>query len=255
MAALLSWLIMTPLQATEDCSESPASFDARFSVERNGKFIADSQVSLTRLSDDEWQYRINTRGRKGLASFLKVKSKEEVTFRIADKDRWLPLRYESRFDSRVKDKQNRITMDWGTRQASGRDDKKSWLLPLKETATVSLMINPLLQHQLRTASPQLEFLTIDKGREKLLKFSVISEDEISTQLGRFEAIRIDRVRSGTSPRTTSTWFAPALDFMPVRIDQKNDEKDEHVIMTLVSLQTDESCDHHQVTTGRDQITD
>ncbi len=233
---------MSVLQTAEgQCIAGLSPFAATYDVERNGKRIGESIVTLSELSNHRWEYRIRTRGNKGIAALLKVRSTETVTFEMDASGTLRPLSYHSDVRSRVKDRERRVEFDWTSMRATGNNDGEAWSLPLQTGYTVSPMLNLNIQIALRKGLSTFDGSTLDKGKPRSMAFSKNQQQLIETGLGSLQATQVSRVRDTNSSRATITWFANSLGYLPIRLEQHQVEKGDDTIMTLSSLSQNQAC--------------
>lgn len=235
-------MLMSALHSADaQCLAGLSPFEASYTVERNGKRIGHSTVSLAPLSDGQWEYRIQTQGNKGMAALLKIRSTETVTIEVDPAGSVRPLRYRSDVSSRVKDRQRDADFDWTTRRATGNNDGDRWSLPLQAGYTVSPMLNLDIQLALRKGQDAFEGTTIDKGKPRSMRFTRDQQQHIETGLGSLRATEVNRVRDDDSSRATVTWFAQDLGYLPIRLEQHQLEKGDDTIMTLESFTQGRIC--------------
>ena len=74
---------------------------------------------------------------------------------------------------------------------------------------------------MRAGRDDLEFAVFDRMRLRSFQFKVGGLEIIDTPMGSIEAVRIERINQ--KRRKTTLWFAPKMDFMPVKIVQNDGE--------------------------------
>ena len=72
---------------------------------------------------------------------------------------------------------------------------------------------------LKDGRETLEYRVADKRAIETHRYRIAGRESIATARGRFDCIRIERVREKPG-RTTTTWIAPSRGYTPVRIVQK-----------------------------------
>ena len=74
------------------------------------------------------------------------------------------------------------------------------------------------QNKLKSGKYDVEYLVIDKGRERNYIFKLVESETIDTIFGQTETVVIKRIIQGNK-RSTLTWYAINHDFVPVKIEQ------------------------------------
>jgi len=101
---------------------------------------------------------------------------------------------------------------------------KSGAFALDEPVLDRLSVTLAVMSALRRGEQRSEYRVFDSGKLKDVVFENQGTEALETSLGTLESVRVLRSNAGGSSRTTVTWFAPTLDFMPVKIEQyKRDE--------------------------------
>ncbi len=75
--------------------------------------------------------------------------------------------------------------------------------------------------QMNTHITDSEFTIVDKQSLKQYLFKVIGNEEIETDIGKYNTVMVNRTRAGSS-RSTTLWLAKELFYLPIKIQQKKD---------------------------------
>ena len=65
-----------------------------------------------------------------------------------------------------------------------------------------------------------ELPIFDTGRIKAVEFVRTGPETLKTRLGNIETIRVINRNATGGSRETTTWFAPSLDYLPVKIEHR-----------------------------------
>jgi hypothetical protein len=97
-----------------------------------------------------------------------------------------------------------------------RGDER-WERQVNEDTMDELLSQFRLMMAVRAGHRSMSFTVVrGDGDVRSYDFEVTATEVVETPAGSFEALRVDRLRGSESRRTT-TWFAPALDYLPVII--------------------------------------
>ncbi len=202
-------------------SDSPYStFEVEYSVGNNYVTAGNANLSLKK-EGAVWIYRLTTlpTGIFKLAGKGKI---EEISVLLMDDDNLKPQRYSYRQDAETSRNVD-AWFDWEEKQlkytSRGTDGVEDLTSPILDRLSVTLAV----REQLRLGFDQLAMAVFDTGRIKSMVFNNEGAETLSTKLGETETIRIKSLHEGGSKRrATTTWFAPDLDYIPVKIEQHKD---------------------------------
>ncbi len=208
-------------------------YSARYSLYRNGKLAGKANVQLSN-EGDKWIMSTEGSGTHGLARFLRAKDREYVEGQLQD-GRFVPLRFER--DISVAGIGNHwiALFDWPSDTVTIEVDRKSIELNLRGEALDGLSLKLELQRRLRKQEENMEFWLVDEDEVKQQNFRILPPEMLETSLGCLETIPVERIRSPESKRYTRAWYAPALDYLAVRLEHGKTDG-EHVEMRIANLQ-------------------
>lgn len=217
--ALLAALLCTPLARAGD--PAPQGFEALYRVEQAGLSLGEMRRSLRRRADGDYVYESLSRA-TGLAALLVRESVlERSVWRLRDGDAQ-PLRYEEEKTGGERDALSRVDFDWPRGMAIGAGSGGAWEMAVTPAVQDRLLYQFSLVLDLRRgASGPLEYSVADGGSLKHYRFRRLGEESLEGPLGRYQTVKLQHVREDKR-RVTTLWCAPALDFMPVRVDQERD---------------------------------
>ena len=114
--------------------------------------------------------------------------------------------------------------DWEARsltfQKRGEEKTETFDDPVIDRLSVTLYV----MNALRNGFDRLELQVFDNGEIKTVEFINEGTELLKTRLGELETIKVMNRKVGGSSRSTTTWFAPSLDYIPAKIEQvKRDE--------------------------------
>jgi hypothetical protein len=205
-----------------DPPDPPAPFEAHYQVSRNGFGIGEARVSLHDEGAGRYTYETRT-GPTGLLALLRRGSEvHERSSWVIHGEHLRPLEYEyhQRLGSRRRDV--RLTFDWAHNTVRNDIGGDVWTMEVPEGTLDKLLVQLAVMVDLQDGPAELEYQVADGGMLKTYQFSVTGTETLETPIGTFETTRVERVHSEQA-RTTVLWCAPELNFLPVRVEQR--EKD------------------------------
>ena len=210
-------------------SAQPANFtpfEVEYDVGNNMISAGSATLQLARQGD-EWIYSLKTKPTGVFKLTGKGKIQEVSVFSIGKSTDTLtlqPQRYTYRQDEEARRSVD-AWFDWDDNQLTykrrGKEVTEGFSDPLLDRLSVTLTV----MDALRTDSfEQAELKVFDNGRVKTMLFANEGEENVPTKMGDLKTIRVRSNAVGSSSRHTTTWFAPDLDFVPVKIEQYKRDK-------------------------------
>lgn len=222
VACLLIYLVVTagihtPARAQQLPTEF-TPFEIEYEVGNNLINAGSARLSLTRQGD-EWIYSLTTKPSGIFKLTGKGKIQEISVLNASEDSASLPQRYTYR-----QDEEERRSVDawfnWDDNEIKykkrGEEVVEAFNDPILDRLSVTLAI----MEQLRTGFDRAELQVFDSGRIKSVVFENEKTEMANTRLGQTEVIRVRSYnKGGSGSRETITWFAPAFDYVPVKIEQ------------------------------------
>lgn len=223
----LPLLLSTPL-AAENASNSRDSipnsqlteFDAAYKV-RASIASGELSMSLSAASDGAYLFRTLTRPRGLVRVFARGEIDEQS--KVIYKDSTvIPLDYVLR-DTISKDHDADYTFDWAGGVVTGVERGESASGELQPGMLNRAALYVALMQDLKSGRVPEEYVLFDRGRIKSYEIENLGNEIIEVPFGRFETLRLVR-DSDDSRRSMYLWCAPALDYLPVRIELYKGDK-------------------------------
>ncbi len=211
------WLASLPAFAGGNALPEPLStFRAEYRVTNGSIELGTTAISL-QPDNGGWHYRSVTEA-TGLASLFVSGQAIEATRLEPHNGRLRPTVY----DHTDPDEEDnvRIDFDWGAHTATVRDADGTRALDLEADTLDGFSATLAMIQRVARGEEDIRIATIDDdGEHETLVFRRAGRESISAPFGTFDTVRVDRVRKGKK-RETTTWLAPELDWIAVRIDQR-----------------------------------
>lgn len=216
LTCLLALLVCPALAAAY---EPPPEFTARYELSKGPLTLAEARVEFRRPAPGRYRYEVHTQA-VGLARlFYKGEIDEVSEGRITDSGfRPERYRYERTGDDRARTAELRF--DWEAMQVVNDIANRPWRLDITP-ATIDRVTTPLqLMYDLTVggADDTLTYRIADGGELKSYTVHFEGEEIIETPAGRFRTVKVVR-RDEDGEREFRLWAAPELHYLPVRIEQ------------------------------------
>jgi len=191
------------------------AFEASYSVTRSGMQLGTTELTLARHAGG-WRFRSVTEA-QGVFSLLMSGPSTEETILAVHKGALRPLRY--RHTEPDEADNFSVVFDWAADEArverAAGDDVLALAPGTHDPFSALLAVIQRVAGGAETVRlPGID----DDGEPQTLRFAVRARERIEVPLGTYEAVRVHRVRD--DKRTTVTWLAPKLDWLPVRMVQR-----------------------------------
>ncbi len=212
----------------------PERFDASFVLSADGIEVGQTRWLLEPAGDGRYLYRSHSET-VGIAKLMRHERIEERSeWRFDDTGRVQPLHYAY---SRSGDRRARnvsVEFDWDDGRVLNTLNGHTWSMELKRGTLDKLVYLLALMHDLSEGARATRYAIADGGRLKQYQLVVVGEERIDTVLGPLEALVVERRRDGEEEGTTRVWCAPALRFLPVQVEHR--EEDGVVRLTLTRIE-------------------
>ena len=213
------WLSSANAQHIEAGDIEP--FDVVYEVGNLLLTAGTAQLSLSREAD-LWTYRLDTKPRGILKLAGKGLINEMSTMRFVPIDGKLQLQPQSYMYTQDKERRRAVaaTFNWDKKQITHKYRGEEITEALEGPIVDRLSATLLMMNALRRDFDSTVLQVFDTGRIKNVSFVNAGEETLDTPLGPIETIRVINRNADGGSRQTSTWFAPSLDFVPVKIEHR-----------------------------------
>ncbi len=212
IASLLVLLFSMPLHAEHGFQP----FTAIYTVSRNNTDIGIRTHTLS-LENDHYIYRANMHA-TGFASLFKSGEITEVSHWALYNDTVVPLSYEYR-DTDKEKRHAQLEFDWETNSVTNKVSNKSWKMTIPNGTQDKFSYMLALMQDLQHGKKNTEYKIADGGRLKTYQFKILKNETITTPIGKFNTIKLQRVRAGKKNRITYLWVLPEKNYLPIKIER------------------------------------
>lgn len=213
-AAALLLLAALPALAGGNRLPAPlAPFEAEYRV-GNGSMRVGRTLLRLEPHARGWRYESVTEAEGLLALFVDGPVVER-TLLEAHGDGLRPLQYRHR----EPDGDTRVRFDWAAGEARADTPDGARTIPLEPGTRDQFSAMLAVMQALAAGDTEVRFPGIDdEGEREPLVFVAEGRETIEVPLGRYDTVRVRRIRDGK--RSTVTWLAPELGWLPVRVEQR-----------------------------------
>lgn len=214
---------------TQLATAEPKPFVAKYTLFQDSDRVGEMTKTLSRVNDGT--YRLKTSSKARLL-FVKITYKEDAIFEWRE-NRAIPQSYLRTTDSSFTSERKTVqTFNWPTMTETGTYKDKSWDNELSESSHSRLTDIVQFQEQLKSSKEPIQsmaFLVHDRGSSKNESFQFEAFDIIDTPSGKYTTWRYRKTHNNPK-RQSLYWFAPELDFIPVRVQQFKDGEEQANMM-------------------------
>lgn len=221
--ALAATLAVAPtLVAAQPADFTP--FEVEYDVGNNVISAGSATLRLAKQGD-EWVYSLKTKPTGVFKLTGKGKIQEVSVFSVSDSTEKLQLKPQ-KYTYRQDEETRRSVDAWFTDnqltyKRRGEEFTESFSDPVLDRLSVTLtVIDELKKNNFEKATLQV----FDNGKVKTMLFTNEGTETVDTRMGPLETVRVRSNAVGGATRHTTTWFAPALDYVPVKIEQYKRDK-------------------------------
>ncbi|MFW5450940.1 MAG: DUF3108 domain-containing protein [Methylophagaceae bacterium] len=231
MAKLIRFILLLILSQGLIAQELP-DFSANYLVELNSLQAGELKQTLTTNSDGSRIFKSATQA-KGIFAFFKPDLVEETSVWHQQEEIIIPQTYLYQRTGGKKDKYMQLHFDWPANRLHINDKKQPWSLELEPKTLDKLVYQFALMSDLADHKTTFNYRIADGGRLKTYTINLLEHEIISTPLGKIETVKLFRQREKKSKRQTTLWCAPALNYLPVKLEHV--EKDGAVFTAVLRL--------------------
>ncbi len=192
-------------------------FSANYLVRLKGLSAGELKRELSTNIDGSRTFSSKSQA-KGIFAFFKPDLVEETSIWLQKGKIIQPQSYLYQRTGGKKDKYLNLSFDWENHIVNIDNKKQTWALDAKPYTFDKLTYQLALMSDLGQKKKEFSYQIADSHKLKTYNIIILGTEIITTPLGKIEAIKLVRQRSSKSQRQTTLWCAPALNYLPVRIE-------------------------------------
>jgi hypothetical protein len=225
----------TPAAAPAQAPAPPVlkPFNARYKVEAFGFSAGTADIILKNGTAGHYEYSTALHPR-GLFRLVVPSNATLATSAEAEGTSVRPLRYREEDGTESTSDDVTLDFDWthGIVQGVAQDEPVRLALPANTQDPMSIQLAVLLDFA--NKREPVRYPMVDKTQIKVYEYKSEGPARLETALGPLDTVIYSSNRPGQPNRLTRVWYAPALDYTPVRSEDINDGK-LRIRMTILSL--------------------
>ena len=205
-------------------------FVASFSVTRGIVPLGELELRLSFDTAGKYTYHAHTQPGM-LASWFSVDEITEESHGSIDTEDLTPESYLYR---EVPDRgdNSRIQFDWQATKAYTTSGGVTWAQTIEPGVQDRLSQQLAIRLHLAQGKQSMEYQVADGGKLKRYSFRVVGEEPMQTPLGELTCLKVERSKEGRRADYT-IWFAPALEYLPIRIERRQSGKRYRMVLDKV----------------------
>jgi Protein of unknown function (DUF3108) len=233
---LVALLCLLPPLNSPNAGAAVEPFTAVYTIRLGPMDIGEARRVLRQEGADRFVFQSLSRA-QGIASYL-------VRDRILEQSRWeygpsghiRPLEYVYRRTGGSRERDIRVAFDWKAHLARISAGSENWRVNIPEGTLDPLLFQIALEQDLRqgpvNGGTELSYSVLDAAKHRLrtYRIGVGKAVDVATPLAKYAAVELRRLDESGGRRLV-TWCAPALGYLPVRIDYT--EKDGRTYRSLL----------------------
>jgi len=185
------------------------------------------QMTLERNADGSYTFQSVSHAIGFAALFFKDVITETSHFELVD-GRPRSLRYDYTRTGGKHDKSETIQFDWSKNTANTVENGQSKTTPLTPGVTDRFLIQLVLSLDAASGKLQDEYKVLDHRDITRFTPSKPQDKSLNVPAGSFDTLLVERQDKGHR-RVTDFWFAPALHYLPVQIQQREPGEDTYTL--------------------------
>ena len=199
-------------------------FEASYQLKRGNLRIGTMVVELKTATDGSYQYESRSWPARWASWLFKDKLFETSHGHIID-GQVRPDRYHYRRSGGSKEREAILSFDWDNMTVENNVQDSPWKMDIPQGTLDKLVAQLGMMFALGKGKSEVTFNIADGGKLKEYRFKVLGHETLELPAGTFKTVKITKLRKNKK-RETYIWCAPELNYLPVRIWQR--EKDDAI---------------------------
>ncbi len=193
-------------------------FTAYYDLYRGVIHFGQTRRTLSHNDDGSFTYESETRPNKVFSLLARGHIIERSRW-IVHENRVRPLEYSYLRSDGQTERDVTLNFDWDKFLVTNTINNDPWQMPIPGNALDKLIYQIALMVDLQQGLTEFNYEIADGGKLKQYTIQALGEAHIDTPLGRLKTIKVQRVGD---KRNTTMWCAPRLNYLPVRIEQEEE---------------------------------
>lgn len=210
-------LVFLLLQVSLSCAAADTleEFSAYYSATTNG-IRGTAERHLVQLTQHSYRLSVSLEAKLG---GLKIGALEQASEFGFSGGQIKPLTYSYQV-SGVSSAVETVVFNWDSMLALSANEEQSWSVAINNNTLDELSYQLALALDIAVPGETIySYETVDGDALDKSSFRVLGEEIISTPLGDFRCVKLERNRAASSGRTTTIWLALDWSYLLARIEQ------------------------------------
>lgn len=200
-------------------------FTASYELKRGSLRIGTSSIALSTAADGRYLYESRSTPNRLVSWFLKDRLHETSRGTLTTAG-VRPDEYHYRRSGGREERQADLSFDWQDMSVENRVADSNWKMAIPPGTLDKLVSQVAMMLALQQGKTDVTFNIADGGKLKEYRFRQVGHETLELPAGTFETVKVTRLRENRK-RETYIWCAPALNYLPVRIWQREKDGSEY----------------------------
>ena len=219
-------LLIAMLAATHLHAAMLPDFEASYILKRGNLRIGSTTVSLQIDTNGNYLYESRNWPVKWVSWFLKDQLRESSRGRITA-DGVRPTSYHYQRTGGSREREDDFVFERKNNTVKNLVSGSTWEIDMPPDTIDNLAYQLGIMLDLQQGKKDMQFNIADDEEIDQDRFSVVGHETLTVPAGTFETVKITKVRKKSKKRQTFIWCAPALNYLPVRIWQREKDGSEY----------------------------
>lgn len=222
---LIPLLLPALLLGGNAAASMPPDFKASYEVTRGSMKIGNSTIELITGNNGTYTYKSRSWPVRWVAWFLKDKLNETSKGRITGNG-IRPDSYHYQRTGGSSEREAKLDFNWEDMSVENNVEDSRWKMEIPPGTLDKLVSQLGMMYALANGETDINFNIADGGKLKEYRFKVVGEETLELPAGTYRTIKITKLRDNNK-RETYIWCAPELNYLPVRIWQREKDDSEY----------------------------
>ncbi len=223
-AALATALTLSPLVTAATDGLPVAPYQASYEVYASGFSIGEATITLAATGPGTYRMSSDVRPNGLVALLASGRIHEQASGEIRD-GAIRPNQYERLLDTGRKSNHMQLRFDWPAGRVQARYNTDQAVLPLVPGVVDPLSLQLMVMDDLQRGRTPSQYSLVDRTEIKTYQIRNQGQVTLDTPLGKLKTVLINQYTPGKT-RMTTFWISPEMQYLPVRIMQEKDGKEE-----------------------------
>jgi hypothetical protein len=200
-------------------------FEASYELKRGKLRIGTSSIALSTTAEGRYLYESRSTPTRLVSWFLKDRL-HETSRGTLNAAGVRPDEYHYQRSGGRQERRADLVFDWQGMTVENHVEDSDWKMEIPSGTLDKLVSQVAMMLALQQGKTDVAFNIADGGKLKEYRFRQVGRETLELPAGIFETVKITKLRKNRK-RETYIWCAPALNYLPVRIWQREKDGSEY----------------------------